>query len=129
MPYQGSGNVPAILNCVRHGMPLWVWSQKFRKFGFVAAELQVLAIVRSVAVPPKILAPCGSRALKLNSNALYHCLTLGSFESTFATNWLTGALIVSYIAMACPSIRLQTVTGPELAFCTAPVEYLPRRTV
>src|ERR1700704_5958200 len=117
MPYQGSGNVPAILNCVRHGMPLWVWSQKFRKFGFDAAAPQVLAIVRSVADPPKILAPCGSRALKLNSNALYACFTSGSFESTFATAWLTAALIVSYIVMACPSIGLKMITGRKLGFC------------
>ena len=83
-----------------------------RKFGFVAAPLQVFAIVRSVAAPPNSRAPCGSRALKLNSSALYDCLTSESLVSTFCTAApATAALTVSYIVIGVPSIGLKTVTG------------------
>ena len=82
-----------------------------RKFGLVAAAAQVLAIVRSVAVPPKRRAPCGSRALKLNSNAFYDCLTFESLVSTFCTAPATAVETVSYIVIARPSIGLKMVTG------------------
>ena len=77
----------------------------------MAAPLQVLAIVRSVADPPNSRAPCGSRAWKLNSNALYDCLMFESLVSTFCTAALTAALTGSYIVIGVPSIGLNTVTA------------------
>ena len=82
-----------------------------RKFGLLAAALQVLAMVRSVADPPNNRAPCGSRAWKLNSNALYDCFTFESLVSMFCTRCATAALTVSYIVIGVPSIGLNTVTG------------------
>ena len=67
--------------------------------------------MRSVADPPNSRAPCGSRALKLNSNALYDCFTFESLVSTFCTAGATAALTVSYIVIGVPSIGLKTVTG------------------
>src|SRR5512143_737188 len=104
MPYHGSGYVPASLNCVRQGIPLvdssqWLTPPIFtRKF-------------RSVAVPPKIRAPRGSRALILNSNALYTCERFESLVMTFWTARDTVALMGSYIVIGAPSIGLKMVTG------------------
>ena len=77
----------------------------------LAAAAHVFAIVRSVAEPPNSRAPCGRRAWKLNSNALYDCLTFESLLSTFWTAAATAVLTVSYIVIARPSTGLNTVTG------------------
>src|SRR5262249_22692499 len=116
-PNHGSGTVPATLNWVRHGMPLVNSSQWLtpamltRKFGFDAAPPQVFEIVRSVAEPPKMRMPCGSRAFTLNSNALYPWRRFGSLVITFCTARDTAALIGSYIVIGEPSIGLKMVTG------------------
>ena len=75
-----------------------------------AAALHVFAIVRSVAVPPKSLAPPGSRALRLNSNASYFCFRFGSFVSTCCTADADAA-VTSYTVTGVPSSGLKTVTG------------------
>ena len=75
------------------------------------AAAQTSATMRSVAEPPNMRAPRGSRALKLNSNAEYDCLILESLVSTFCTAWFTATLIGSYIVTGDPSSGLKTVTA------------------
>src|SRR5439155_10350209 len=72
MPH-GSMKLPATFIDVLYGMPLSRWSQNRRLFGFQGSSHTVMS-VRSVVTPPKSVAPRGSRALRTNSNPLYHCL-------------------------------------------------------
>jgi hypothetical protein len=80
-----------------------------RKFGFVAAALQVLATVRSVAEPPKIRTPCASRASTLNSRSSYACVRFVSVLSISCTDRAMAELTGPYIVTGVPSIGLKTV--------------------
>src|SRR5262249_61646594 len=97
-----------------------------RKLGFVAAPAHVLATVRSVANPPNSRAPCASRALKLNSNALYPCVSAESLVMRYDA-WVADAAVTSYMVIGVPSIGLNTVFAAKLGFVTTPFESVPGR--